>query len=404
MTSEPTAQASRARRVFFVIGEDSGDRLGASLVAALQQAHGADIAFEGLAGDAMQGLGMSSLFDIEDIAVMGIGPVIARLPTILSRIGRTVDAIIASQPDLVILIDSPDFTHRVARAVRRRAPNIPIIGWVSPSVWAWRPGRAKAMRAYIDELLVLLPFEVEAHRTLGGPPATYVGHPLVDEATGLRPADEFERPPLVPTQPATILLLPGSRTGEISRLMPVLHETLARLLVLMEQSGQPAPRLVLPAVTRHEPRIAQMVAQWPFQVAVVNGQEAKRAAFRQAHAAIAASGTVTLELGLAGVPTVVVYKLDGLARLVRFLVKTWTTVLPNLVLGRPVVREYIDEYIRIELLARALMALATDTPERRAQVEAFKELDQVMRGPDEASPAQRARGVVERLVFPARQP
>lgn len=388
----------KPKRIFFVIGEASGDRLGASLAASLKVAHGDAVTFEGLAGEDLQAAGVTSLFDIEDIAVMGFGPVIARLPTIFRRLSDTVNAILASKPDLVVLIDSPDFTHRVAKRVRAKAPDIPIVGWVSPSVWAWRPGRAKAMASYVDHLLVLLPFEVEAHQQLGGPPATYVGHPLVDELESLRPKNADERPELGPQVMPTILVLPGSRSGEISRLMPLLRDTLVRTLQLMGE-GQKS-HLILPTVAKHEANLRSLVADWPMPVQVTSDQAEKRAAFRSAHAAIAASGTVSLELALSGVPMVVVYKLDWLARLFRSLVKVWTIILPNLVLGRPVVREYVDEMARPEALARALAALATDTPERRAQIEAFAELDVEMRGPDEASPADRARAVVERFLFP----
>lgn len=392
------ANATAPKRIFFVIGEASGDKLGASLAKSLKDTHGDAVAFEGLAGEDLQAAGVTSLFDIEDIAVMGLGPVVARLPTIFRRLSDTMNAILASKPDLVVLIDSPDFTHRVAKRVRAQAPDIPIIGWVSPSVWAWRPGRAKAMRAFVDHLLVLLPFEVEAHAQLGGPPATYVGHPLVDELEQLRPQNAEERPALGPETAPTILVLPGSRRGEISRLMPVLRETMTRTFELMADG--PAPRLVMPTVAKHEETLRALVDDWPMPVQVTSDQAEKRAAFRRAHAAIAASGTVSLELALSGVPMVVVYRLDWLARIFRSLVKVWTIILPNLVLGRPIVREYVDEFVRPEALARALASLATDTPERRAQIEAFGELDLVMRGSDEASPADRARAIVERFLFP----
>lgn len=393
MTQGPTNQ----KRVFFVVGEASGDRLGASLAAELRQAHGDGVAFEGLGGEGLAEQGLDSLFDIEDIAVMGLAPVVARLPSILRRIKQTADAIITSKPDVVILIDSPDFTHRVAKRVRKAAPEIPIIGWVSPSVWAWRPGRAAKMRAYIDHLLVLLPFEVEAHARLGGPPATYVGHPLIDELESLRPQSADERPALGEGA-ATVLVMPGSRSGEIARHLPVLRETLARTNALMSERGAPTPTYVLPSVPKHAAHITQAVKDWPVTITVERDQEGKRAAMRQAHAAIVASGTATLEVALAGVPMVVLYKLDFLAHLFRRLVKVWTIILPNLVLGRPVVREYVDETARPEALARALLSLMTETPERRAQIEAFQELEALMAGPDEQNPSARARLVVNRFV------
>lgn len=389
------------KRVFFVVGEASGDRLGASLAAELKAMHSDAVTFEGLGGEGLTEQGLTSLFDIEDIAVMGLAPVIARLPLILRRIRQTSDAIIAAKPDLVVLIDSPDFTHRVAKRVRKAAPSIPIVGWVSPSVWAWRPGRAKAMRAYMDHLLVLLPFEVGAHKDLGGPPATYVGHPLIDELDSLRPQEPSERPQLG-TEAPTVLVMPGSRSGEITRHMPILRETLMRTNQLMADDGDAMqPTYILPSVPKHAAKLAETVKDWPLHVDLVSEQAEKRAAMRKAHAAIVASGTATLELALAGIPMVVVYKLDFLAHLARRLVKVWTIILPNLVLGRPVVREYVDETARPEALARALVALAIDTPERRAQVASFEELDGVMAGPDKETPAQRARRIVDRYLFKA---
>ncbi|MGD1887134.1 MAG: lipid-A-disaccharide synthase [Cohaesibacteraceae bacterium] len=395
------ALGSPPKRVFFVVGEDSGDRLGASLAKALKAKHGNAVTFEGLAGEGLEAEGVTSIFDIEDIAVMGIGPVIARLPNILNRLSATVEAIVDSKPDLVVLIDSPDFTHRVAKRVRARAPNIPIVGWVSPSVWAWRPGRAAAMRAYMDHLLVLLPFEVEEHETLGGPPATYVGHPLADQVTELRPRHLAERPPLEGDQVPTVLILPGSRSGEISRLMPLLRTVTERAVELLKAEDAPTPLYVLPAVARQKEKIRRELASWHVEVELVSGEEAKREAFRSAHAAVAASGTVALELALAGIPTVIVYRLDTVARLFfRRFIKAWTIVLPNLILGRPVVREYVDEYARPELIARALASMSRPTPERTAQVEAFKELDAVMKGSDDQTPAERARMVVDTFLFP----
>src|SRR5918998_6766334 len=204
--------------IWIVSGEESGDQLGAKLMRALKARLGADrLRFGGVGGHAMGRGGLTSLFPLEDIAVMGISAVIARLPAILRRIRLTADAAVAANPDVLVIIDSPDFTHRVARAVRRRAPEIPIVDYVSPSVWAWRPWRAKAMRAYVDHLLALLPFEPDVHRRLGGPPTTYVGHPLIERLDEIR-RTPGERP-RVDGRPIQLLVLPGSRRSEVSRLM-----------------------------------------------------------------------------------------------------------------------------------------------------------------------------------------
>ena len=191
-----------APRVFLIATEESGDRLGAALMRALRERTGGRISYAGVGGHDMEREGIRSLFPIDDLAIVGIDAVIAKLPMILRRIRETAAAAIAANPDMLVIIDSPDFTHRVARKVRAAAPHIAIVDYVSPSVWAWRPGRARAMRRYVDHVLALLPFEPAAHECLGGPPCTYVGHPVTEVSERLRPnAKEQARrdadPPLV---------------------------------------------------------------------------------------------------------------------------------------------------------------------------------------------------------------
>jgi lipid-A-disaccharide synthase len=206
-------------------------------MAALKAMHGPGIEFRGVGGFEMAAQGLPSLFRIDDLAIVGFAAIPGRLPLIISRIRQTARAVIAEQPDVLVIIDSPDFTHRVARRVRRARPNIPIVDYVSPSVWAWRPGRARAMRRYIDHVLALLPFEPDVHRKLGGPPCTYVGHPLVEQIDELRPnaqeaARRNEKPPV-------LLVLPGSRKSEIRRL----GKPFARAVERIAKSVWPRPRI-----------------------------------------------------------------------------------------------------------------------------------------------------------------
>jgi lipid-A-disaccharide synthase len=177
------------------------------------------VAFRGLGGRAMAAQGLDSLFPLHDIAVNGFSAILARVPHLLRRIREAVDAVIAAKPDVLVIIDSPGFTHRVAPQVRMRAPHIPIVDYVSPQMWAWRPGRAVTMRAYVDHVLALWPFEPEAYRRLGGPPCTFVGHPLAEEVATLRPgpAEAVRRT----ANPPLLLMLPGSRGGEVGRHLAV---------------------------------------------------------------------------------------------------------------------------------------------------------------------------------------
>jgi len=335
--------------------------------------------------------GLSSLFPLEEIAVMGFSAVIARLPAILKRIRMTADAVVAARPDMLVIIDSPDFTHRVAKAVRRRAPEIPVIDYVSPSVWAWRPGRAPKMRAYVDHLLALLPFEPDAHRRLGGPPTTYVGHPLIERLGEVRPAPgERQR---VDGQPIRLLVLPGSRRSEVSRLM----EPFGEALTLLKERAPHPYEVTIPAVSHLADEIRARAASWSVKPRIVEGEAAKWAAFRQADAALAASGTVTLELGLSGVPMVVAYRVSKIEEVLKYLIKAPSIVLTNLILGENVIPELIQWDCTPEKLADALLPLLGDTPERQRQMDAFSKLDTVM-GIGSEAPSERAARIVEEVL------
>jgi lipid-A-disaccharide synthase len=382
---------TRPLHLALVVGEHSGDELGFKLIRALREAAGPDTRFTGTAGDAMRREGMESLFPLSDIAVMGILPVIKRLPGLLRRIDETAQAIVAARPDGLVIIDSPDFTHRVARKVRKSLPRLPVVDYVSPSVWAWRPGRAKAMAAYVDHVLALLPFEPQAHMDLGGPPCTYVGHPLIERLDELRPSPEEARRRA--GGPPVLLVLPGSRRSEIGRLLAVFGETLARMATRGDRF-----EAILPAVSHLAADIRAGVAGWPVPVRIVEGHEAKYAAFREARAALAASGTVTLELALSGVPMVVAYKVSKLEEQLKYLIKVPSIVLPNLILGANAIPEKLQEDANPETLASTLSPLLADTPERRSQLAALARLDSLMRLPDGDTPSARAARIVLDIV------
>jgi lipid-A-disaccharide synthase len=386
---------SEAKRIFVVAGEHSGDLLGGKLLHAIRQRSAANaFQFSGVGGEHMQAQGLPSIFPLQDVAVMGPAAILARLPKLVRRVYQTVDAALAFDPDLLVIVDSPEFTHPIAKRVRQRRPDIPIVDYVSPSVWAWRPGRARKMRPYVDHLLALLPFEPEAHARLGGPACTYVGHPLIERAAwidGLDTAGLRDRLELTPGLPV-LLVLPGSRPSEVMRLMRPFGDTVR---ALRQQIGP--MEIILPAVPSVRPLIEDALLTWPQQPYLVEGEEDKFRAFRLADAALAASGTVTLELGVAGTPMVVAYRVDAVASRLRFLLKVPSVVLANLVLGENAFPEFIQEDCTPEKLSGALLPLLRDSPERLRQKAALGKIRERM-FLTEGSPSEKAAAVVLQLL------
>ncbi len=364
--------ARKSPTIFLIAAEESGDRLGSGLIKALRARLGPALKIVGVGGRHMAEQGVPSLFPTDELAIIGLAAIPKRLPMILRRIRETTDAVLRARPDVLVIIDSPDFTHRVARRVRRRDPSIPIVDYVSPTVWVWRPGRARKMRAYVDRLLAVLPFEPEVHRKLSGPPCTYVGHPLLDELGTLRPdkqelARRSAAPPL-------LLVLPGSRRSEIKRNMAVFGDTL-RLLRAQGVAFEP----VLPTVPGLLDSVRAAAADWPVQPRIVVSDDDKKAAFRTARAALAKSGTVTLELALAGVPMVTAYRVTEIeAFIARRVIQTSSIILANLILGKNVIPEFLQQDFTAENLAPALRDILEDTPARQRQVEAFARLEEIM--------------------------
>ena len=384
------------RKIFLIATEESGDRLGANLMKVLRQRLGGAVQFEGIGGQSMAREGLTSLFPIEELSIIGLAAVVKQLPKILRLISQTVDAVTAAEPDMLVIIDSPDFTHRVAKRVRARDPSIPIVDYVSPSVWAWRPGRARAMLAYVDHVLALLPFEPAAYQRLRGPPCSYVGHPLIEQIATLRPdAGEQARRD---GQPPVLLVLPGSRRSEVRHHMAVFGETLGRL----QAEGVPF-ELVLPTMPHLEQAVREGVKSWPVQPRIVIGEQEKRAAFRIARAALAKSGTVTLELAISGVPMVTAYRTGAIeAWILLRVINVSSVILANLVVGDNVVPEFLQADCTPENLSRALRDVLTDSPLRRRQAEAFARLDLIMSTGDQP-PSVRAADIVLATMRQARR-
>jgi lipid-A-disaccharide synthase len=383
--ASPADRPAAPVHVFLIAAEESGDQLGAALTEALKKTTAGRLRVSGVGGRAMRTAGLVSLFPIEELSIIGFASIPRRLPSILRRIRQAADAVVAARPDVLVIIDSPDFTHRVARRVRAAAPSIPIVDYVSPSVWAWRPARAKAMRRYVDHVLALLPFEPAAHRRLGGPTCTYVGHPLIERVQELRPNNEeaVRRN----SEPPRLLVLPGSRASEIYHMLGVFGQAIE--IIGKTRSID----LVIPTVPHLYDVLQQATAEWKVKPEILVDRPQKYSAFRQARAAIATSGTVTLELAVAGVPTVAAYKASTIeAWVYRRFVRVPSVILANLVLGENIVPEFIQDDCTAASLANALEPLISDTPARKRQIEAFSRLDHIM--DIGGAPAGRAADVV----------
>ena len=352
-----------ALRLAVVAGEPSGDILGAELVRALAEATGTQPELVGVGGDLLIAQGLTSLFDYSELSIIGFSAVILQLPRLILRIRQTADAIIAARPDCLVIIDSPDFSHRVARKVRAALPGLKIINYVCPTVWAWKPERAPAMRGWVDHILSVFPFEAEIVSRLGGPPLTYVGHRLMDDPglVAARAAQMASRSAGPRTEPPLCLILPGSRRSEVARLGRPFGEAAAWLSDI-----NPDMRFVLPAGAHVERQVRDEVLDWDVSCRIVTGDAAKWEAFGRADVAIAASGTVLLELALAGVPHMSSYKLDPVARMLVNRITTWTAALPNMIAGHVMTAESYDNQVRPERLARMADQLSRDTLHRAA--------------------------------------
>lgn len=360
------------RKIFLIATEESGDRLGSALMKVLRQRLGDAVEFVGVGGRTMAREGLESLFPIEELSIVGFAAVVQQLPKILRLIRNTAEAVAEAAPDVLVIIDSPDFTHRVARRVRAKNSAIPVVDYVSPQLWAWRPGRARTMLGYVDHVLGLLPFEPDEYRKLGGPPCSYVGHPLIEQLSSLRPnAEEQARRD---REPPVLLVLPGSRRSEVRHHLEIFGATLGRL-----QAEGRAFDLMLPTMPHLEATIREGIANWPVKPQIVIGESERRAAFRIARAALAKSGTVTLELALSGIPMVTAYRVGAIeAFILRRAIRVSSVILANLVIGKDVIPEFLQEECTPEKLAPALHDVLTDSPLRRQQVAAFAQLDQIM--------------------------
>jgi len=373
-----------------VAGEPSGDALGARLMAALRDATGGTVRFAGVGGERMTAEGLDSLFPMADIALMGLAEVVPRLPRVLRRIRQTVDAARAMDPDIMVTIDVPSFARRVAAGLHDRA--FPLVHYVAPTVWAWRPRRAAKLARAVDHLMTLLPFEPPFFEAVGLP-ATFVGHPVVESGAGSGEGACFRvRHGIAATAPV-LCALPGSRAGEVRRLLPVFGATVARLA-----EARPGLRIVVPTVLGVADTVRRETARWPGAPVVVLGDTDKWDAFAAADAALAASGTVSLELAFAGVPAVIAYKVSpATAWIVRRLIRVRHASLVNILHDREVIPEFLQQDCTPDRLAAAVARLLDDPAAGAAQRAAEASVAAAL-GRGGPPPSRRAADVVLRVL------
>ncbi len=351
-------------KVFITAGEPSGDRLGGALMAGLA-ARVPDITFEGIGGERMLGQGLRSLFPMDEISIMGVIEILREYRRLKARIRETADAVIAARPDVLITIDLPEFSLRVAKLVKQKS-DIRVVHYVAPTVWAWRPGRARKMAAHVDQVLALLPFEPPFMRE-AGMECDFVGHPVVTDPVATRTeAQEFRARHDLGTAPLA-LMLPGSRRSEITRLLPVFSEVASRL-----HAARPDLRFVLPAAGPVASAVSEAVADWKVPPIFIDprsdpGGVEKRAAFAAADVALAASGTVSLELAASATPMVIAYDMGWLShQIIGRMLQVDSVTLVNLVAQSRTIPEFIGPACRPERIAPAVLEVL-DAPEAQQQ-------------------------------------
>lgn len=355
-------------KVAIIAGEVSGDQLAADLIVALKdemlRRSNQEIELLGVGGPGLIAQGLKPLFDYSELSIMGISAVLAKLPKLLWRIRQTANSIVDFDPDVLIIVDSPDFTHRVAKIVHEKKPSIPIINYVCPTVWAWKPERAKKMRTYIDHILSILPFEPEVVEELSGPAISYIGHRLMENPSVKQGRNQQLARKLGSDK--TILLLPGSRTSELNRNLETIKKSASEYLKL-----EPDTKFILPTIARFDDRLQDELKSWPFEVKLVVGEADKWQAFSQADAALAVSGTILLELAIARVPCISIYKIDFMLKQLHKKLDLWSAALPNWIVDYQAVPEFFDDFAQPGVLARHLYRLSNDTLQRSAMLEAF---------------------------------
>ena len=371
---------------FYVIaGEASGDQLGGRLLRAISQMTGGRVEFHGVGGVSMQGQGLNSLFPMTDLSVMGVAEVLPRLPLILRRIKETVADVMIKNPAVVVTIDSPDFCFRVAKGLRAAGFRGKLLHYVAPTVWAWRPERAKKVAGLYDGIICLFPFE-PGYFIREGMKAAFVGHSVLEEGWDHTDPSGIRLHYDIPANKKVLGLLFGSRVGELSRMGPVLRDA-AKLIV----KDNPDTHIVSVTMPHVEAQARELLKDIPCASTVILDPYHKFHAFSVMDAAIATSGTVGLELSVAGVPHVIGYKVNALTHaLVRSRIKTKYAHLTNIMLNYPLVPEMIQADCTPDALANAASLYLQDYNAVKYQKDGFRSMMHMIQGEYAGMPSHQA--------------
>lgn len=379
-------------KIYLIAGEPSGDLLGSRFMRAMRQKAAGGVEFYGIGGDTMEVEGLESLFDISDLAIMGLTEVIPSIPRVLKRIKETVKDIVRVQPDVVITIDSWSFSSRVHKALRKLKISIPQVHYVAPQVWAWKKKRAKTMNKYIDHLLTLFPYEPK-YFTPYGLNTQFVGHPVIESEVILAKGDDFRKKYNIPTDKKIITVLPGSRKTEVAKLLPVFIESAKEL-----SNGENNFYFVIPTVKTVAKTVKEMVEKSGLPMLIVETQEDRYGAFRASSAAIAASGTVALELAICDIPHIIAYKVSAFsAMLVRKFLHIQFVNLSNILLGREIVPELLQERCVKGNIRNYIQELLRHEDLYEKQISGFAKVREIL-GQGIQTPSQNACDIILKII------
>ncbi len=376
------------KRIYIIAGEASGDVIGGELMKALK-AQCADVAFAGLGGDRMQAEGLKSLFDIRQIALMGFVEIVPHIPRLHARIQETVADIIAKQPDMLITIDSPGFTFRVVKALKKQGFKAPCVHYVAPTVWAYKPKRAEKTAKLFDRLLCILPFEPK-YFTAHGLQADFVGHPIAWQHRARGNGESFRIKHHIPTEAVVLCMMPGSRHSELLRHLPIFRESVVRL-----RKSIPSLQIIMPTNENIALHVQTAIQDWPVPVTLVEDADQKADAFAACDLALAKSGTVALEIALAGVPSITTFRANPVSvalvrRMIRVPYVNLMNIMAFLARNPAPIPELLQERCNPKAISAVLLNLWNSKAAQKAQLEACSQYCEQLGMFDEKSPSEKA--------------